>query len=183
MATNPRIPDNRNRGPVLAPKITVEKRRPSWVPWLALLAGVAILAIIIAYMPRAPKQTPPPANATVPTQATGAQIQLSDLKLSPMGPDGTLNLDGMIFNNGNNPVIAITAEAIFRDNNGQVIKRIGSPMLEVEQNAGATKPFADDPIKPQARRPFRMEFANIPQNWNHQVPELRITDVSSTTRK
>jgi hypothetical protein len=54
MATNPRIPDNRNRGPVLAPKLTVEKRRPSWVPWLALLAGVAILAVIIAYLPRAP---------------------------------------------------------------------------------------------------------------------------------
>jgi hypothetical protein len=183
MATNPRIPDNRNRGPVLAPKLTVEKRRPSWVPWLALLAGVAILAIIIAYMPRAPKQTPAPTNGTVPTQATGAQLQVSDLRVSPIGPDGTLNLDGMVFNNGNNPVLAITTEAIFRDNNGQVIQRISGPMLGVDQNGGATKAFADDPIKPQARRPFRLQFANVPQNWNHQVPELRITDVSATTKK
>jgi hypothetical protein len=32
-------------------------------------------------------------------------------------------------------------------------------------------------------RPFRLQFHNLPQNWDHQVPEIRITNVSSTTKK
>jgi hypothetical protein len=185
MATNPRIPDHRGRerGPVLAPKLTVDKRRPSWVPWLALLAGIAILAAIIAYLPRTPKQMAPATNGMIPNQETGSQLQLSQLKLSPVGPDGSINLDGMVFNNSNTPVIAIATEAIFRDNNNQVIGRVAGGMLSVDKNGGPTKTFADDPIKPQAMRPFRLQFHNVPENWNHQVPEIRITDVSSTTKK
>ena len=185
MATNPQLPNNRDRdrGPRLAPHLTLDKRRPSIVPWLALLAGIGILAAIIAYMPRAPKQTVPPTNAQVPNQPTGAQLQISQLKLSPVGPDGSINLDGMVLNNGNTPVIAIETEATFRDNNGQMIGRVPAAMLSVDKSGGPTKTFADDPIKPQAMRPFRLQFHNVPQNWNHQVPELRITDVSATTKK
>jgi hypothetical protein len=182
MATNPRIPDQRDRrGPVLAPKLTVEKRRPSWLPWLALLAGIAILAIIIWQLPRTPKQMAPATNGEIPNQPTGAQIQLSQLQLSPRGPDGSINLDGMLFNNGNQPVIAVATEVIFHDANGQVIDRVPSAMLSVEKNGGPTKTFADDPIKPQAMRPFRLQFSNVPQSWDHKVPEIRITEVSSTT--
>jgi Protein of unknown function (DUF3426) len=184
MATNPRIPDNRDRerGPVLAPKLTVDKRSPL-LPWLALLAGIAILAVIIYSLPRTPKQMAPATGGVIPNQDTGAQIQLSQLKLSPMGPDNSINLDGMVFNNGNQPVLSITTEATFRDNNGQVIGRVPAAMLSVEQNGGPTSTFADSPLKPQAMHPFRLQFHNLPQNWNHQVPELRITDVSSTTKK
>jgi hypothetical protein len=189
MASNPRIPDNRDRerGPRLAPKatphLTLEKRRPSWTPWLALLAGIAILAAIFYFMPRAPKQTPAATNGLTPNQPTGAQLQLSQLKLSPVGPDGSINVDGLVFNNGNNPVIAIETEATFRDTSGQIIGRVPAAMLAVDANGGPTKAFADDPIKPQASRPFRLQFHNVPASWNHQVPELRITDVSSTTPK
>jgi hypothetical protein len=184
MATNPRIPDNRDgeRRPVLAPPPTMTlQKRGSWFPWLALLAGIAILALIIAYLPRTPKQMAPATNGMTPNQETGSQLQLSQLKLSPVGPDGSINLDGMVFNNGNTPVLAIATEATFRDNNGQVIGRVPAAMLSVDQNGGATKPFADDPMKPQAMRPFRLQFQNVPQNWDHKVPEIRITDVSSTT--
>jgi hypothetical protein len=182
MATNPRIPDqrDRNRGPVLAPKMTVTKRR-SVLPLLALLAGIAILAVIITQLPRAPKQTPPPTAGEIPNQPTGAQLQVSQLKLSPVGPDGSINLDGMVFNSGDQPVLAIATEAIFHGANGQVIDRVPAAMLSVDNNGGATKTFADDPLKPQARHPFRLQFHNIPQTWDHKVPELRITNVSSTT--
>jgi hypothetical protein len=184
MATNPRIPDQRDRkGPVLAPKMELQdKRGRSWLPWLALLAGVAMLAAILYYMPRAPKASAPPAAATVPNQPTGAQLQLSQLQLSAPGPDGSVNLDGMIFNNGNTPVLAITAEATFRDQSGQIISRVPTGMLSVDKDGAATKTFADDPLKPQGQRHFRMQFHNLPDTWNHQAPEIRISDVSATTK-
>lgn len=168
---------------MLAPKIELqEKASRSWLPWLALLAGVAMLAAILYYMPRAPKASAPAAAATVPNQPTGAQLQLSQMQVSAPGPDGSVNVDGMILNNGSTPVLAITAEATFRDQSGNLISRVPTGMLSVDQDGAATKTFADDPLKPQAQRHFRMQFHNVPDGWNHQPPEIRILDVSSTTK-
>lgn len=188
MATNPRVPGDLDRDRQQAERhdharMHLVKERRSWLPWLALLAGIAILAVIVVTMPRAPKQTASPAGGLTPSQPAGAMLQVSQVQLSPIGPEGSVNVDGMVFNNGNNPVIGVTVEAVFRDTNNQVIDRVPTGMLGVEKSGGATKAFADEPLKPQETRQFRLQFHQVPQNWNHQAPEIRITNIAEAGQK
>jgi adenosylcobinamide amidohydrolase len=38
---------------------------------------------------------------------------------------------------------------------------------------------ASAPLKPGAEADFRLIFEDVPENWNQQVPEIRLTQVST----
>jgi hypothetical protein len=40
--------------------------------------------------------------------------------------------------------------------------------------------FANDPIKPNQTRPFRINVDQVPNSWNNNLPEVRIADVTAT---
>jgi len=37
-----------------------------------------------------------------------------------------------------------------------------------------TEPMAADPLKPGDEREFRLTFETVPDNWNSQMPEVRV---------
>jgi hypothetical protein len=37
------------------------------------------------------------------------------------------------------------------------------------------------PIKPNDSRNVRIAFTNVPQTWNHQLPDLSVSTVTATT--
>jgi hypothetical protein len=52
--------------------------------------------------------------------------------------------------------------------------------LHVLQTSGPYPDVADlsaSPLAPGQSKPFRLTFEGISNQWNHQVPELQITDV------
>jgi hypothetical protein len=43
--------------------------------------------------------------------------------------------------------------------------------------------FTKSPVQPNQSRPFRAYFDYYPSAWNHQVPQLTVTEVTATTPK
>lgn len=179
MATNPKLPPQRPyRDDHAHMDLVKGGGRRSWWPLVIIVVAAAILIGLIAWLPRAPKQTRPPAAAQVPPQPTGNQVQLSDLNMTTTTTGGAMDITGMLYNNGNTAINAVLAQASFLNINGQTLENVSAPMLTLQAD-GTTQPFINNPIKPGERRPFEMRIDRVPEGWNRNLPALRLTDVAA----
>lgn len=183
MATNPRIPDDREeRRDDLNARLR-ENQPKSGAPWvpIALIVAAALLIALIAFLPRAPKASPTPAQADVPTQPTGNQIQLSNVKVVPSPDDKAVAITAMMTNAGGTTINGIAADGKFAGKDGTVLATIRTKVMGIEGGtAGDTQDLTQAPIKPNDQRPVRMVFENVPQGWNHEVPAITIAMVTGT---
>jgi len=186
MATNPRIPSN--------PENMTEPKRPELVPsrpkrpnsglpgvLLAIIVAVALLAAIVYYMPRAPKKSPPPTAAQVPVQPGANELQFTQLQMTTAPTGSGMNLQGQVMNTGKRPIIGVVAELRFRDASGKILGNIPAPIEGMAKHGANLQAdaFANDPLKPNDSRPFRISVDQAPAGWNHQLPEMRVLTVSA----
>jgi hypothetical protein len=156
---------------------TTEQQESSLRP---ILIGIVVVGIVVGFLAlifRAEQPTPsaPPAYAT--------KLKFSDLKASAAQNfvGATVNyLDGVITNTGNQAVLHVVVEVIFKDDMGQMAQREELP-LHVLRTGGPYDEAVDlslSPLAPGQSKPFRLTFENISAQWNHAYPDLRITQVS-----
>jgi hypothetical protein len=182
MATNPKLPESDlpPRRPV-DDHARVQVIRQSNFPWplVALIAGAVLLLVIIGLLPRAPHVTRPPSDALVPPQPTADQIQFTNMKIVPAPAGDAIYLTGILHNIGNTEITGVQVEAEFLARNGPSLATIARP---VESMAGRTssQDLTQAPIKPNEARPIRIAFEHTPKGWNHQLPELTVTNVTGT---
>jgi hypothetical protein len=181
MATNPQIPPAQ-RGPHLHPRLQVERKKPFPWPLIAIVIAAAILAALILWLPRTPKKQLPPSAAAVPQQPTGSQLQLSQIRITPSPVGNVYYVDAQLFNAGNTDITGAQVQATFHDANGRAI---AAQTAKVEGLVGngqtTTQDLTAAPIKPNQSRNVRTEFTQVPQGWNHQAPDLQISQVTATT--
>lgn len=178
MATNPQIPP-RKRDDHAHMDLLKGGRGTGWWPVVIIVVTAAILIALIAWLPRAPRSAQTaPSSAAIPPQATGKQVQLSDLQITPSTPPGAARLTGTVYNNGNTDITAIVGQATFMGANGQVAGQVTAPFLALNQG-GTNQPFLNDPIKPGERKAFEMQVNQVPQGWNHSMPALTLTQVAA----
>ena len=147
--------------------------------WRPILIGVVIVVVIVAAVvlglregPKGPKGPPPYATF----------LKISDLKMSAAENfvGATVSyVDGTITNTGNKAVTHALVHAQFKDDMGQVVGDESLP-LHVLQTSGPYPDVVDlsaSPLTPGQSKPFRLTFESISTQWNHQYPELEITDV------
>lgn len=186
MATNPRIPpDTSNRAETQRPRLVPgqPKRPGSGFPGVlfAIVVAAALLAAIVYYMPRAPKKTPAPTAAQVPTQPAGNQLQFSNLHVALAPTGGAMTLDGQVMNTGNRPILGASVQVSFLGSDGRVLGNVVRPLAgTVVEGNGAMRSdsFATDPLKPNATRAFRVTVSPVPAGWNHALPNLTVLAVS-----
>lgn len=184
MATNPKLPDERRFERRDDLKARLRENEPKsgapWVP-IALIVAAALLVALIAFLPRTPKAAPTPAQADVPMQPTGQQIQLSNIKLVP-SPDGkAVAVTALLNNAGNTDVTGIAVDGKFAGKDGTVLATIRTNVMGIEGGtAGDTQDLTQAPIKPNDKRPVRMVFDGVPDGWNHEVPALTVALVTGT---
>jgi hypothetical protein len=90
-------------------------------------------------------------------------------------------IDGIVTNNGNQTVTHVVAEVTFKDSMGQLAQRESVP-LRVLQTKGPYPDAVDlgvSPLAPGQAKPFRLTFESISAQWNHEYPELKVTDVTA----
>jgi len=176
MATNPRIPD-----PTTLPTLREQKKKPSsgspLVPIGILIAAVLLIALIL-WMPRSPRGTAGPSSAAVPAQPTGGQVQITNVQFSPAPVGQSMYIYATVFNAGTTAINGLSMNVAFADQSGT---QLPATTAIAENRDG--KNLVDDPIAPNATREIRIPVQNVPQNWNHQVPGLKIETVTAQGAK
>ncbi len=156
----------------------VSEERSLWRP---VLIGVVIVVVVVAAIVFAVRSAP---KASTGPASYAPYLKISDLKMSAAENfvGATVSyLDGKITNTGNKTVTHATVHVVFKDDMGQVVGDETIP-LHVLQTGG---PYADtvdlsaSPLAPGETKPFRLTFESISAQWNHQYPEIEITDVKT----
>ena len=184
MAANPNLP-NYPDIPPRRPKddhAKVDLIKQSKFPWpiVAFIIGLVILAAIVLYIALPTHLTRPPAGSVVPAQPTGQQIQLTNINMVAGPVGGALYVEAVLHNTGNSEIIGVQVEGVFLGNNGQSLETETGTVQALMQGGGA-EDLTQAPIKPHESRPVRIYFNHMPQGWNHEPPQLRVTTVSGTT--
>jgi Protein of unknown function (DUF2393) len=164
-------------GSLLQPTPAIEERSSNLRPILLGLTLVVVVVGIAAFLLRTDSKI---AN---PPHPYAANLKLSDMKMSAaenfIGSTITY-LDGTATNAGDKTVSHAVVHVSFKDSLGQVAQAEDVP-LHVLQTTG---PYADavdlsvSPLAPGQSRQFRLTFEHVTADWNHEYPELKVTDVS-----
>ena len=164
-------------GSLLQPSPTTEESKSSLLPILLGVVLVVVVVGIAAFLLRTDSKiaNPPHPYAT--------NLKLTDMKMSAaenfIGSTVTY-LDGSVTNAGDKTVSHAVVHVSFKDSLGQVAQAEDVP-LHVLQTTG---PYADavdlslSPLAPGQSQQFRLTFEHVTADWNHEYPELRVTDVS-----
>jgi hypothetical protein len=146
---------------------------------IIIVAVVGVIAVAVGgallLRPQAKSAAGPPAY--------GANLKLSDLKMSAAENfvGATVNyVDGTVANTGNRTVTHAVVEVTFKDDMGQLAQREEVP-LQVLKTSGPYPEAVDlnaSPLAPGQSEPFRLTFESISAQWNRQYPEIQVTDVA-----
>lgn len=151
---------------------------------IGILVALALLAAVVYFMPRNPKNRPPAAAAQVPAQPVPGELQLQGMQLIDGPDDSSVYLDGNITNTGPHAITGIMADVKLRDAQNKVILDVQRPLqgMAMKDHSLVADPLAQDPIKPNDTRPIRLALNNVPREWNHNLPQVQIMTVTAEGR-
>ena len=159
---------------MMAFQVEPSEKRRSLLPFLLIGAVVVAAAVaIFAWMGEQPSG-PAPAVAPMPfgaaEKAYASQLKFEQMKVSRFA--NMLNqevtyLDGTVVNQGNRTVANVQLTVEFFNVENQVVKRQTLPLLG----------YGAAPIPPGTSREFRLGFEQIPDDWDMQVPGVRVTGI------
>ncbi len=164
-------------GSLLQPSpATADERSSNWLP---IAFGVALVVIVVVSASLLLRTDSKIRNAP---PAYAASIKFSDLKMSAaenfVGSSVTY-LDGTVTNAGDKTVSHATVGVSFKDSLGQIVQA-EDVALRILQTSGPYPEAVDlrlAPLDPAQSKPFRLTFEHVTADWNHEYPELRVTDV------
>jgi len=147
-----------------------------------LIIGIAVvvvigLALALAFLLKAPPKAAKTASPYI------ANLKLSDFKMSAAENfiGATVSyVDGTITNGGDKTVTHAVVEVVFQDSMGQLAQREEVPLRVIRTNGAYAEPvdLGVSPLAPGQAEPFRLTFDSISAQWNHEYPQIRVTDVA-----
>ncbi|MGC2096117.1 MAG: DUF2393 family protein [Candidatus Sulfotelmatobacter sp.] len=141
------------------------------------VAVVIVVGIVFAFLLR----SQPKAASGPPPYA--ASLKLSDFKMSAAENfvGATVSyVDGTIANAGDKTITHVIVEVLFKDDMGQLAQRDDIPMQVLKTTGPYPEAvdFSVSPLGPGQSKTFRLTFESISAQWNHQYPEIQVTDVA-----
>jgi hypothetical protein len=154
-----------------------EERDSSRLIIMIAVTVVIGIALGAAFLLREPPKVPKAPSPYI------AKLKLSDFKMSAAENfiGATVSyIDGTIANTGDKTVTRVMVEVNFEDSMGQLAQREELPLRIVRPNGAYSEPvdLSVAPLPPGQSFPFRLTFDSISAQWNHQYPDLTITDVT-----
>lgn len=143
------------------------------------VAALVVLIVVGALIMAGRKKAGPPPNTLLPEDAYGQSLKLSQLAMSEsesMSGVKVTYLDGHIQNTGQKTVTGATAQVVFANDEQMPpqIETVPVTLIRTRQPYIDTEPISAEPLKPGDDREFRLIFESVPQNWNTQMPQVRI---------
>jgi hypothetical protein len=143
---------------------------------VAALIVVALVGALVFLGRKKPEAAP---NTLQPADAYAASLPLSQFTMSESenltGGKQTY-LDGHIGNTGDRTVTAVTVQVVFRNDEDLApqIDTVPLTLIRVKEPYIDIEPVSAAPLKPGDDREFRLTFETVPENWNLQMPEVRV---------
>jgi len=144
--------------------------------------AIAVAIVIVAAVAGAFLLRSQPKGTSNP-HPYATNLKLSDFKMSAAENfvGATVSyVDGTVTNTGNKTVTHAVVEVLFKDEMGQTAQREDIP-LQVLKTSGPYPEAVDFNVSPLAAgqsKPFRLTFEGISTQWNHQYPDIHVTDVA-----
>ncbi len=175
MATNPKLPVEREQERARHIGDSRNPRRPWWPPVLIVIA-IAVLIGLIVWIVHRPARTFNAASR----QVSGFNVVLSDLRSGAPVRNGEIDETGNLLNQSSGAITGVTVDATFKNGTGQ---RVETRRQELGPARSETTGFSNDPIAAGASRAFTIHFHHVPEGWNGNLPELRIVQVQTAGGK
>ncbi len=163
-------------------------RQPEPRPWKPFAAAVFFVLLIVAgllLLGRSSREASNPGGAGLAQPAAyAASLPISGLQMSDssnLSGGKETYLDGMVRNNGDRVVRAITVQIAFKDIAGTLAAKETLPLnlIRFREPYVDTEPVSAEPIRPGENRSFRLIFDATPQSWNGAYPEVRVIQVDA----
>lgn len=143
---------------------------------VAALIVVAVIGALVIAGRRKPAPTP---NTLQPADAYAASLPLSQFAMSESAnlSGGKLTyLDGHVSNTGNRTVNGVTVQVVFRNDEelAPQVDTVPLTLIRMKEPYIDTEPVSANPLKPGDDREFRLILESVPDNWNQQMPEVRV---------
>jgi hypothetical protein len=164
-------------GGLIQPTLGADERETNWRA-IGIAIGVVVAIVAILFLISHTEQKPPSSP-----HPYSANVKFSDLKMSAAANfvGATVSyVDGTVTNSGNQTVMHAVVEVTFKDSMGQLAQR-ETVALRVLQTSGPYPEAVDlnvSPLGAGQSKPFRLIFESISEQWNHEYPELKVTDVT-----
>jgi len=149
-------------------------------PWTAVsIAAVAVLILAGVLMLLARRPAAPAGNAEYAPNLSVAGIQMSESDSQTGGK--LIYIDGRVTNHGPATVTAIRAQVTFANDQAMPAQVETVPMnvIYMREPYLDTRPISASPLAPGASADFRLIFDDIQDNWNQQLPQLKMIQVAT----
>jgi hypothetical protein len=164
-------------GSPIQPSPAAEERASNWP---SILLGVMLVIVVVAIASLLLRTD---SKIAVAPHPYATKLKLSEMKMSAaenfVGTTVTY-LDGTVTNTGDKTVTHAGVHVSFKDSLGQIAQSEDVP-LRVLQTSGPYPEAVDlsvAPLAPGQSKPFRLTFEHLTADWNHEYPELQVTDVT-----
>jgi Protein of unknown function (DUF2393) len=148
--------------------------------WGVAALIVLIVLIVVGGLVYAGRKKPVAAPSTLqPADAYAVSLPLSQFAMSESGnlSGGKLTyLDGHVSNTGGRTVTAITVQVVFGNDEAMApqIDTLPLTLIRTKEPYIDIEPVSANPLKSGDDREFRLTFETVPNNWNTQMPEVRV---------
>ena len=153
---------------------------PMTVWGVAALIVVVMVGVLVFTEHKKPAPAP---NTLQPAAAYAVSLPLSQLAMSEstgLSGDRVTYLDGHVRNTGSSTVAAAIVQVVFQNDEAlpPQIDTVPLTLIRTRQPYVDTEPMSAEPLKPGDEREFRLIFEAVPENWNTQMPEVRVIQTS-----
>jgi hypothetical protein len=151
--------------------------RRNWIPMAIGVAVVlAVLGAVALFSGRPSSQT----NTNDPYLP---KMQVSGLHMAQaqnLAGASLTYIEGKITNNGDRKITAAREEVIFRNSLGEVAQKdvIAVNVLLRSIPYDDYGPLDQAPLAPGQSRDFRLTLEHVTEDWNGQMPQVRVVSVS-----
>jgi hypothetical protein len=144
--------------------------------------GVAALLVVIlvGVLVFAGRKKGPAAPTTLqPADAYAASLPVTNPAMSEadnLSGGKMTYLDGHIQNTGSRTLTGATVQVVFANDEAMppAIETVQLALIRTTQPYIDTEPVSAEPLKPGDGHDFRLAFESVPENWNQQMPEIRV---------
>jgi hypothetical protein len=147
------------------------------------IAGFAVLAVVVGLLFAGHRRPSAALNSIQPLAPNASSLALSQLAMSEStslsGGKSTF-VDGHVQNTGDQTVTGVTVQVLFRNDEGMPpqVETLPLSLIRTRQPYIDTEPVSAAPLKAGDGQDFRLIFENMPANWNMQMPEIRVIQVT-----